>query len=48
MPKPFDYVIELNEEEAKRLLEDWFGKKPNPERDALITRARKLNIDVIR
>ena len=48
MAKPIEYVIELNEEEARVFLEDILNPKPNPARDATIARAKKLRIEVRR
>ena len=46
MAKPIEYVVELNEQEAKVFLDDILNPKPNPARDATIERAKKLNIEI--
>ncbi|MFH1306217.1 MAG: hypothetical protein ABIH83_00985 [Candidatus Micrarchaeota archaeon] len=46
MTRAFELIIELNEEQARRLLEDLINPKPNAARDATIVRAKNLNIEV--
>ncbi len=42
MMKPMEYVIELNDREAKAFLEEYYNPKPNPGRDKFIADTKAL------
>ncbi|MFA5108752.1 MAG: hypothetical protein WC492_04450 [Candidatus Micrarchaeia archaeon] len=46
MAKAISYVIELDRQGAKTILEALLNPKPNKERDVTLERARKLNIEI--
>jgi len=42
MMKPMEYVIELNDREAKAFLEEYYNPTPNPGRDKFIADTKAL------
>ncbi len=46
MAKPIEYVTELNEKRTREFLSVILNPRKNPERDILIEKAKKLNIEV--
>jgi polyhydroxyalkanoate synthesis regulator phasin len=46
MAKPIEYIIELNAEQAKRLVDDLINPKPNAERDKFIESAKTMKLEI--
>ncbi len=46
MAKAIEYVIEMGRKEAAVFLENMMHPKKDPERDAIMERARRLNIEI--
>ena len=46
MAKAIQYVIELGAKEGRLFLEDILHPKADPERDAIIARAKRLHLEM--
>ena len=46
MAKPIEYIIELDAEQAKQLVDDLINPKPNSARDKFIESAKKMKLEM--